>query len=150
MGCRQPSVTGKVTDSRGLDSYEIRVNSAGLWGRGNISTVLLLFRQQSRLRAALALSHKVRTQTPPDTKDRSICSVRKNSGSHCKRYQIDAQFGFPMTVPECSFCCTGHGSLMVMPFKDTQLKIVQVKKKTLTFSARNVYYPMKDSLGSKS
>lgn len=63
MGCRQPSVTGKVTDSRGLDSYEIRVNSAGLWGRGNISTVLLLFRQQSRLRAAAAHSHKVRT--PP-------------------------------------------------------------------------------------
>lgn len=91
MGCRQPSVTRKVTDSRGLDSYEIRVNSAGLWGRGNISTVLLLFRQQSRLRAAPAHSHKVKHPSQPsDTKDRSICSVRKNSGSHCKRYQIDA------------------------------------------------------------
>lgn len=65
MGCRQPSVTGKVTDSRGLDSYEIRVNPAGLWGRGNISTVLLLFRQQSRLRAGPAHSQKVRTPSPP-------------------------------------------------------------------------------------
>lgn len=121
MGCRQPSVTGKVTDSRGLDSYEIRVNPAGLWGRGNISTVLLLFRQQSRLRAAPARSQKVRTPSPtppPCTKDRSICSVRKNSGSHCKRYQIGAQFGLPMMAPECKpFAAQVTGGLMVMPFE---------------------------------